>query len=210
MGWSWALYFANEAVNHMVAKAAGIGPSWLMRDKGPLPELLPDHDLGGVYVDNISLIGANARRVDALSRAVHDQSVVDQLPLVWSFEAPVQLMESVGVVLDLEHLVCRNKPRRTWRFDMATRGFLRRSSVRGEHLMVWVGHAISLLMLARPAFSILDAVYRFINQAWGRRQWLPNQVRQEMRSVVGAVWLAEINMAAGFIPEVVVSDSWIR
>ena len=57
MGWSWALYFANEAVNEMVARARGGDHDWLLRERTPLPRLRVDRPVGGVYVDNITLLG---------------------------------------------------------------------------------------------------------------------------------------------------------
>lgn len=89
---------------------------------------------------------------------------------------------------------------------MATEGLLRRG---GEHLQVWAGHAVYLLSLARPAMSILDSVYRFVEAAWGRRTPLWASVRQEMRDVRAMVWLAEAHLTAPFVPKIAVGDACV-
>lgn len=67
--------------------------------------------------------------------------------------------------------------------DRATEGLLRRPKLRGEHVQVWVGHAVYLLALVRPVMSILDATYRLIAAAWGRRTVVWREVMQDMRDV---------------------------
>eukprot|EP00959_Pyramimonas_sp_CCMP1952_P265575 5552862-Pyramimonas_sp.AAC.1 len=72
---------------------------------------------------------------------------------------------------------------------------------------VWLGHAVSLLMLARPGYAALSATHRFAEVARGVRTPLPREVMHEMRLVVGLVWLAEVDLAAPYVPHVYASDS---
>ena len=50
MGWSWALYFANEIVTHCAERAAG-GAEGLLRDKTPGGLLAEGSPVSAVYVD---------------------------------------------------------------------------------------------------------------------------------------------------------------
>eukprot|EP00959_Pyramimonas_sp_CCMP1952_P357499 7485809-Pyramimonas_sp.AAC.1 len=52
MGWSWALYFANEAVAYRVEKTLADGPDQIMREMHPAPILKPGKCATGVHVDN--------------------------------------------------------------------------------------------------------------------------------------------------------------
>ena len=122
--------------------------------------------MAGVYVDNVTVLGFGAKNVDAISGVVQAHADEADIPMVWTHENAVQHLESVGAELDLEHLVAYNKPRRVWRFDLASRALVRRGRVRGEHVQIWAGHATSLHSLGRPGFTILDGVYKFIRTAW--------------------------------------------
>ncbi|CAK0855124.1 unnamed protein product, partial [Prorocentrum cordatum] len=173
MGWSWALFFAQEAVSSMTCRAlqprSSAEPA-TVKERRPAPDLSESSVLGGVYVDNITVAGRTA-------------------------------------TLAREHGRLRNKASRIWRFDLATRAPLARGKMRGEHMEVWLGHAISLLMLARPGYAALPSACRFAESARGRRAALPREVKQELRIVVGLVWLTEIDLAAPYAPRVHASDS---
>ncbi|CAK0884926.1 unnamed protein product, partial [Prorocentrum cordatum] len=56
-GWSWALYFANEAVTHRVEKTLVDGPGQIMREMQPAPILKPGKCASGAHVDDAQVIG---------------------------------------------------------------------------------------------------------------------------------------------------------
>jgi hypothetical protein len=56
MGWSWALYFANEAVAYAVGKSA-VARHSDVREKLPMPQLFSFPTLTGTYVDNVAIVG---------------------------------------------------------------------------------------------------------------------------------------------------------
>ena len=207
MGWSWSLYFANEAVAEMVARARDGQKDQFIRERCPAPRITPSRPIAGVYVDNITLIGSSAADVDGLASKIVSQAARQEIPLVWSSNAAVKHLESVGIVLDLERRVAYNKPTRTWRFALATDALLARHSLRGEHLNVWLGHAVSLLTLGRPALSIFRECYRFVEAAWGRRMPMTRALRSELRIAQGAVFLAEAGLARPYCHRVYASDA---
>ena len=53
MGWSWALYFANEIICHQVGASSERPGHDEIRDRHPPPRLLPRQPVVGTYVDNV-------------------------------------------------------------------------------------------------------------------------------------------------------------
>ncbi|CAK0791995.1 unnamed protein product, partial [Prorocentrum cordatum] len=189
MGWSWALYFAQEAVSAMTERALrspSLPTPAMVKEHHPAPDLRESKVMGSVYVAEADRSG---------------------LPITWSYPDVVTHLETVGVEIDLKKGKLRNKASRVWRIDLATRALLRRGKMRGGHMEVWLGHAVSLLMLARPGYAAPSATCRFAEVARGVRTPLPREVMHEMRLVVGLVWLAEVDLAAPYVPRVYASDS---
>ena len=179
----------------------------MVKERHPAPDLTESNVLGSVYVDNITVVGKTAPLAREASSALQGEADRCGLPITWSYPDVTTHLETVGIELDLKNGRLRNKASRVWRFDLATRALLARGKMRGEHMEVWLGHAISLLMLARPGYAALSATYRFAETAWGQRTALPREVKQEMRIVVGLVWLSEVDLAAPYVPHVYASDS---
>eukprot|EP00971_Amphidinium_carterae_P156831 3108908-Amphidinium_carterae.1 len=178
-----------------------------MRDKSLAPSLQRDSCISGVYVDNISLLGDSSGSVEKHSRMLDEASRVVGLPLEWTYDHPVQLLETVGLVIDLHRGKVHNKPNRVWRFLRASQCLISRGKVRGEHLQVWVGHAVHLLMLLRPGLSVLRRVCPFIQRALGKRTVIPRDIRQEIRMVMGLVVLAEADLFPSYCSSVMCGDS---
>ncbi|CAK0797517.1 unnamed protein product [Prorocentrum cordatum] len=209
-GWSWALYFAQEAVSAMTERAlrsSSLPTPAMVKEHHPAPDLNESKVMGSVYVDNITVFGRDASLAREASSALQAEADRSGLPITWSYPDVVTYLETVGVEIDLRKGKLRNKASRVWRFDLATRALLRRGKMRGEHMEVWLGHAVSLLMLARPGYAALSATYRFAETAWGVWAPLPREVMREMRLVAGLVWLAEVDLAAPYVPRVYASDS---
>ncbi|CAK0890753.1 unnamed protein product [Prorocentrum cordatum] len=210
MGWSWALYFAQEAVSAMTERAlrsSSLPTPAMVKEHHPAPDLNESKVMGSVYVDNITVFGTGASLAREASSGLQAEADRSGLPITWSYPDVVTHLETVGVEIDLRKGKLRNKASRVWRFDLATRALLRRGKTRGEHMEVWLGHAVSLLMLARPGYAALSATHRFAETAWGVRAPLPREVMHEMRLVAGLVWLAEVDLAAPCVPRVYASDS---
>ena len=208
MGWSWALWLANEIVCHQCLLASEGMESELVRDKRPSPSILPDKPPIGVYVDNVHTFGG--RRQDAQSRMrkiaehfeklgipfevdnVSHQPSVDSLGLTFFFDGGVRV---------------RAKKDRSWRLWAATKAILRRRRVSGEVLRVWLGHVNYHFLLCRPLLSALSACYRFCHSHLGHRFPLWSSVRKEMKTVLGLIFVVEKNLSAPINDEVHVGDS---
>lgn len=57
MGWSWALYMAQEIISHQCLLALGASPEQLIKDKTIAPRVSPGRNPIGVYVDNVHIFG---------------------------------------------------------------------------------------------------------------------------------------------------------
>ena len=53
MGWSWSLFFANEAVAFKVAKTRDVAGSDTLRERAPAPLLAPGRAITDTLVDNV-------------------------------------------------------------------------------------------------------------------------------------------------------------
>ena len=205
MGWSWALFFANEAVNY-IAHGRIPRPISEVRDKQPLPDL-SEGAIVGVYVDNISIVASNKSEVTRKAKAVGDFFSAAGVPLTWSSQEPLAEFTTVGIVLDFKTGVIRNKPKRIWKVFFAGRALLRRKKVTVNIIEKWLGHCTSLFMLAPHGLSTFFHIYRFVAKHRGSRAPLWSSVRREIRIALGLIWLAETNIVFRPICQVDAGDS---
>ena len=205
MGWSWALFLANEAVAYAVAGRIE-RPLGEVRDRLP-PRVLGSEVITGVYVDNISVVGTSKEAVTQACIKIKDQFQADCIPLTWSSSEPVPVFETIGVIFDFEKGVARNKPRRVWRTFLAGKELLRRRRVSGKHVEVWLGHMTSLFMLMPGGLSCFFHIYRFLQQHRLGRAELWESVRNEIKMALGLVWLAQSNLKFDPVRQVDAGDA---
>ena len=205
MGWSWSLHFANEAVCHIVSGRIE-RPLQEIRDRNPAPCILQG-PITGVYVDNISIIArTKPEAAEAAGRVANFFEQAD-IPLTWTTTEPVSVFTTVGVILDFKAGVIRNKPNRLWRAFAAGRGILRRKRVPTKLLEIWLGHMTSLFMLTPHALSAFFHIYRYIEQHRHHRHTIWSNVRHEIRTSLGLLWMARSNLAFDPVMQVDVGDS---
>ena len=205
MGWSWSLFFANESVN-FIASGRIERPIQQIRDKAPVPSI-QDAPIVGVYVDNISIIGRTFD--ETVSAAAKVKTAFDSvnIPLTWTHSEPSPVFESVGLILDFNTGSVRNKPKRLWKAFLAGRELLRRRKVPTKLLEFWLGHMTSLFMVTPSALSAFFHIYRYINTFRSRRAALWGNVRQEIRTALGLLWMTSASIVFDPIKQVDVGDS---
>ena len=196
MGWTWALFFAKEAVTHQVSLSAGAVPGDAMRERNPIPVIAPGRPVVGTYVVNIQVIGSSAKDVDDRWGGVEKPLLDLGIPFDLTHTSAQLVLQTIGLEYDFANRRLRNVPGRVWRFVYATRALLRRSRMTGKTMEVWLGHAVSLLQLTRPALSCLSAVYRFRAAVGDGRIPVWPSVMLEMRMAMSLVLLTEVNLAA--------------
>ena len=205
MGWSWSLFFANEAVAHIVR---GMQPSPMheIRDKTPSPDIMLG-PVTGVYVDNISIIGRTKAEVKQAAAKIDGFFRAADIPISWTHAEPTDCFETVGVVMDFAKGRVRNKPSRIWRTFLAGQELLRRKRVPGKLVEIWLGHITSLFMLSSHALSAFFHIYRFVEQFRDGRGVLWSSVREEIRTALGLVWLCGCSIRFDPILQVDAGDS---
>lgn len=209
MGWSWALFLCNEAVLNLCLRNA----PWIdgvFREKKVAPQLRDYRTSLGVYVDNITIVGRSKDDVAHRAECVKQAFATADIPLTWTQDEPVKSLESVGCILDLDKKLVYNKPKRVWKFHLATLAILRRDKVKGKLLQIWAGHFTSLCALTPWGLACLQDVYRFVENAKTKRVKLWPSVRRELKVASAVVWMTWRELGAPFSELVEVGDSSSR
>lgn len=206
MGWSWALYLAHESVSFL-ARTASPCVSLEFRDKRPAPQLWHSDALVSTYVDNVSVIGATKGAVEQRCKALSDRFLELDIPIEWTYDEPQTCFETVGVVIDFDQKMIRNKPQRLWRIYQSAQAICRRTKIRPEVVEIWVGHATSLFRMAPHFLSVFADVYRFIGTGRGKRIDLWPSVRREIKMAASLVWLTDCSVGGSFIRQLDMGDS---
>ncbi|CAE8715533.1 unnamed protein product [Polarella glacialis] len=207
MGWSWALHMAQEIVSHQVSQTENFDKSDQIRDKQVAPLLQPGRPVLGIYVDNVAIIGGVPEDADRRMRAVCERFGQLGIPFVVTHKSSQSYLDTIGLRFDFARRALMHKSRRCWRLRLATLALLRRRKVRGSVLQVWGGHVIHHFSLLRPGMSCLHSFYRFIEFAGNEQKVLWPSVRQEMRLVIGLVFLGEAHLGAPIHENVYLGDS---
>ncbi|CAE7263778.1 unnamed protein product [Symbiodinium sp. CCMP2592] len=209
MGWSWALYLANEIVVHQTALGGSLEEDRFIRDKKPPPRVGASEPGVGVYVDNVNIIGLGQQPVNDVMDAVADRFAGLGIPFEVTDKAGDPVIESLGLEFNFEGggMVVRDTRKRAWRLWLATKALARRQRVSGEVLRVWLGHVNFYFQLNRSCVSVISACYRFAALHLGRRGHVWPNVRKELRQVMGLIFLVEVDMAAPRVSTVHVGDA---
>ena len=98
MCWSWGLYFANEAVAHMVAESAGGSTDDQLREKQVVPRLLPGRPVTSVYVDNVAVIGSSTDDTDTRMSGIVRKAEQRSLLFDLTYQQAGFVLQSLGLV----------------------------------------------------------------------------------------------------------------
>ena len=208
MGWAWALYIANEIVNHQVSFSSTRPGYDEIRDRCPPPALLPGKPVVGTYVDNVHTFGGRAGEAGARMEAIAERFKLLGIPFEIDHVEQQGWMHSLGLHFSFQgRCTARAKTDRAWTLWCMTRGLLRRRRLSGRLLQVWLGLVNFHFQLVRPALSALSAIYKFTAEHLDRRGTLWPSARAEMRDVLGLIFLVEFDMSAPLCREVHVGDS---
>ena len=110
---------------------------WVAELRNPLvrfgidchPDMGHQHGITGAYADNISIVGSSSLAVQQARDSISTRFEKDDIPLTWSADSPSTVLDTIGVILDFEKAVARNKPRRLWGAFLAGQAILRKSYV---------------------------------------------------------------------------------
>ncbi|CAE8613278.1 unnamed protein product, partial [Polarella glacialis] len=203
-GWSWALHFCQEAVKHRMALGLG-SDSQLVEEGLPAPSLLGG-PVGSVYVDNLAILGHDAKEVHRTFGKVKTELQAIGFTLHELCEGEEEV-ENVGLVIDRKRQLMRHKNGRAWRLYLGLKYLLSLRRVTGEVIRVFVGHVVHYFTLLRPAMSILAHTYKFAFANLGRTAIITDAVKWEFRMIMGLIFLAEVDLAAAHSGEMGCGDA---
>lgn len=162
MGWSWALWIAQDIVCHQSLIAIDGQESQLVRDKLPAPRLQRDVGAVGVYVDNIHSFGGSADVASDYMQKIAERFQHLGIPFETDEVAGHRTIDTLGLTFHFDSGVrVTAKAQRAWKLWSATRALRRRRRISGEVLRVWLGHVNCHFFMCRPLLSILGATYKF-------------------------------------------------
>eukprot|EP00435_Cladocopium_sp_Y103_P010201 s4329_g2.t1 len=206
MGWSWALFLANETIASIVRESSK-GPPLELRERLPVPVIEGPNTVSSTYVDNVTIFGEDFEQVAKRCEEVDRSFAQHGIPVVWTQPQPVQTLETVGCRLDLLAGTLSNKTSRIWRVHLAGLELVRRGRVQVSQVEVWLGHATSLFRLRPCLLSVFDKIYKFIELGRGKRFPLWPSVRKEIKLASHLVCLAHVNLRSSFINQIDAGDS---
>lgn len=184
MGWAWGLYFANEAVTHMVSTARDGIVEDALRERSVVPVVKPGQPIVGTYVDNVQVLGA-VNDVNERMQGIVNEAGRLKIPFDLTYAQASLMVQVLGVVYDFASGKLRHSSARVWSLYLATRAMLRRRALSAKVLEIWLGHSVHILQLIRPAYSCFSFVYRFIDTYPSGRHTVWPSVRMEMRNALG-------------------------
>ena len=192
-GWTWSLYFAQRANEHLCSATHLLREARLASDRGP--SIIFNVKAGCestencyVYVDNLGVLGLDRSRVEASLEEL--QAKFNGLGLqLHKSEVGSDKLEALGCIVDGKGMKSSITPHRLWKLRQAITGLLRHRQVSGRAVEVLVGHLTFCGLMARPALSIFSACYAFIQAAYEKSLPLWPTVRRELLAFKGILFL---------------------
>lgn len=135
MGWSWGLFFANEATAFRVAQTGTENGLDAMRERQPTPDVRPGVCITGTYVDNVQIIAGVEQDYRSRVAAVSDSVGEAKIPFGVSDES--EDLETLGLVYHFGERRLRHRPKRVWRLYQATHALMRRHRQSSKIMEIW-------------------------------------------------------------------------
>ena len=208
MGWSWALWLAQDIVCHQSLLALGLSSDSLIRDRCPAPQVKPESPAVGIYVDNVHVFAAAVQEArDAMDKIQNHFSELG-IPFETDHVAGKPSMDTLGLTFEFgKEVRVRARSDRVWKLWGATRALIRRRRISGDVLRVWLGHVNFHFQLSRPALSAISACYKFVADHVGHRHPMWPSVRKELKTVLGLLFITEKSLSAEVCRDVHLGDS---
>eukprot|EP00971_Amphidinium_carterae_P017386 342789-Amphidinium_carterae.3 len=205
MGWSWSVYFAQEASQSIMLEGTGIQRDLLMTD------LCADMRLGVaprhyVYIDNLGLIGFRRYEVCQVAESCKEVFRKKQLEL-HDESNTVTEVDVLGVSLSAERGCVRVSAKKFFKVWNAIGQLLRKGSATGEQMQMLVGHMTFVGLIERSCLSILHSVYAFVLKAGESQIPLWASVIEELRAFRSVMVLLSADWKREWSSTVLASDA---
>jgi hypothetical protein len=132
-GWSWGLYFCQEALCCRRAMRSDQSSSYLMADRAPAPKLPPTSRFCAPYVHDGNVVAGSAEAAGRLLEVLKTE--MSTAGFAFHEEVgPTRALDPLGRTLDLESRVPRPSRRRMWRLWFGVDDVVRRPSLSPDQL----------------------------------------------------------------------------
>jgi len=197
MGWSWALYYCQEAMAAAVRRAVpetSPGVGGLLVDGRPAPLLRRGSPVAAVYVDNSLVVATSREECDAAMGRVLQE--LRRVGLAFhALESSARVLEFVGLEIDLERRVLRNTRKRAWRLYLALEQLIVMGGANSRVMEVVNGHLVHFFSLSRAALSAMRHVYGFVDRTESGWRRFDEQTLAELNLIKGLVFVsAEVSL----------------
>jgi hypothetical protein len=205
MGWSHAVTAAQNAHEHILNTFTLLRPADRLTATSDHQLDRPRH---GVYIDDLVLVGTNRQELSRLQD--NYMKVVSQIglpPKLLKVVPPSRSVECLGFVIDGLDLTVGVSPTKVHRLIHDTLETLAMGSCTGYHMAKLVGRWSWTILPNRPAFSVFNAVYRFVTCAGARTFLIWNSVSQELHTIIGLAPLLFSHLDAQWFHKTVATDA---
>ena len=212
MGFSWSLFFAQKANQHLMSKIPSLVSSRLFSDRshpvvikaGMEDEAQPSHHY--VHVDNLGMISTNTGALKEALTQVTNEFYARGLDL-HPGEVAQQGVDTLGCRVDGVNYCTTLKPTRVHKVRQALRGLLIRGKCSGRLLENMIGHLTYSFLMARPLLSIFDRTYKFIKRHYDAKVPLWPSVRDELTAALGGIIFCQADWTRTWNKVVSASDA---
>ena len=178
MGFSWSLYFCQQAGEHRMSEVPGLRESVLLRDRGrPGVFSFVESDEPGeegtvlrgsgvchyIYVDNLGVFSCDPPHTSSILSEAAGRFEEAGL-LTHEHEVSVTSSRALGTHLDLEGLGVALAPARLWKVRQGVLYALSCRKLPGRVWEVLLGHLTFCALTNRSMMSVFRSIYAFINK----------------------------------------------
>ena len=180
MGWSWAMYFAQRAHQHLCLQATGLGVDRVLVEGRPSPDLSDSEVALIPYADNLNVTGISAQRVQEVKDLIVKKLRDIGFRVHEETEAQ-STVQSLGFLVDGVTGTIQPVPERLDRVVRCFAWLGKAPRISGRAVERLLGHAVHLCMLRRELLSIFRSLYDFIHSSYKVRTKLWPSAAKEAR-----------------------------
>ncbi len=208
MGWSWALYFAHDALSDAFRAALRSlrWPTTLVGARDRPVEVSRRRAAAAPYVDNANTLSAGRPAGARLHRAIREE-LTRRGFILHDEHVDERNLEFLGMKMFGASNTLGHTAARTWRLFYALDDAASRTGLVGATLRILVGHVLYNFGLRPEFFSVLESVFWFI--AANLEKWAPLDActRCELIACRGLVFQSLIALDKPVARKVYCSDS---
>ena len=205
MGWSWAVYLCQSAIERGVHAAEEIDSRQTARDFAALPSFHrgPVHT---VYVDNLIVAAEKqesvASVVTGVQRELESRGLMTHEAELGSFD-----YRALGFAIGGDPAETRLTRRKWWMLYHSLRAICDLDYVTSKMVEVLVGHITIAALLRRELLSALRSCYDYIAKGYTGRARLWSSVKHELLMIRGLLILLYSDNTAGWSTTVEATDA---